>query len=115
MGWLQRMFNTAKDETAAVNPPEQSGGVGTASKPIPAERIGLHGEFDQSGLAKRVALAFDQDPTFKDISTVWVAQTGSTVVLKGHVPSPEILQKLTTIAGNVKGATRVETDEVTIS
>lgn len=113
MGWLKRMFGLEKDDTASVNPQGQAGGIGTVTA-IPPERMGLRGEYDQSGLAKRVALAFDQDPAVTDIDTVWVAQTGSTVVLKGQVPSRELLQKLVAIARTVKGATSVEVDQVTI-
>jgi osmotically-inducible protein OsmY len=76
--------------------------------------MGLSGEYDQSGLAKRVALAFDQDAGLDDVDTLYVAQTGSTVVLKGKVPSQQILQKMVSVARNVNGATGVETDQVTI-
>jgi len=47
--------------------------------------MGLSGN-DQSGLAKRVALAFDEDPQLDDIDTL-CTQTGSVVVLKGRAPS----------------------------
>jgi osmotically-inducible protein OsmY len=107
MGWLKRLFGHESSGDVSVNPQGQSGA------PIPAERVGLRGEYDQSGLAKRVALAFDQDPTVQDIDTVWVAQTGGTVVLKGQVPSQEVLQKLVAIARGVNGATGVESDQVT--
>ena len=112
MGWLQRLFGIQKPQTAKVNPaPAQT----TATESIPAERLGLSGEYDQSGLAKRVALAFDQDPNLDDIDTLYVAQTGSTVVLKGSVPSQEILNKMVSVARSVHGATGVETDQVSTS
>jgi osmotically-inducible protein OsmY len=76
--------------------------------------MGLNGVFDQSGLAKRVALAFDQDQSLDDVDTLYVAQTGSTVVLKGKVPSQDILNKMVSAARNVNGATSVETEQVTI-
>jgi len=114
MGWLKRLFGQESSDNVSVNPQAPSGGTGTATAPIPAERMGLRGEFDQSGLAKRVALAFDQDPAVQDIETIWVAQTGGTVVLKGRVPSAETLQKLVTIARGVSGATGVESDQVTV-
>ncbi|PMB16454.1 phospholipid-binding protein, partial [Fischerella thermalis CCMEE 5319] len=63
---------------------------------------------------KRVALAFDQDPQLDDIDTLWVAQTGSTVVLKGKVPSQDILNKMVSVARSVNGATAVDTSQVTI-
>ena len=109
MGWLKRMFGLEKSENAQVNPsPSDDANTQT----IEPERIGLNGEYDQSGLAKRVALAFDQDPDLDDIDTLWVAQTGGTVVLKGQVPTQDILNKMVTVAHTVNGATDVDTTQV---
>jgi osmotically-inducible protein OsmY len=119
MGWLQRLFGLEKPENAQVNPtpqpvPQASTTTPTATQTIPPERLGLNGEYDQSGLAKRVALAFDQDTQLDDVNTLWVAQTGSTVVLKGKVPSQDILNKMISKARSVNGTTDVDTSEVTI-
>ena len=121
MGWLQRLFGMEKPQNAEVNPTPQSiaqtpstNAAPTATQSIPPERLGLSGEYDQSGLAKRVALAFDQDPQLDDVDTLWVAQTGSTVVLKGKVPSQEILNKMVSVASSVSGATDVDTNQATI-
>lgn len=113
MGWLQRLFGMEKPpENAQVNPaPAPSAETQEA---IPPERVGLNGEYDQSGLAKRVALAFDQDPQIDDVETLWVAQLGTTVVLKGKVPSQAFLDKAVGVARGVNGATDVQTDEVTV-
>lgn len=112
MGWLKRLFGLEKPQRAQVNPsPAQAP---AAAESIPPERVGLNGEYDQSGLAKRVALAFDEDPNLDDIDTVYVAQTGSTVVLKGKAPSQQILNKMVSVAKSVNGASGVETDQVTI-
>ncbi len=128
MGWLQRLFGIAKPDDAQVNPTpvaddsaapqEQDPSVAsdlTDSNAIPPERVGLSGEYDQSGLAKRVALAFDQDSSLENVDTVYVAQTGSVVVLKGEAPSQEILNQMISVALNVNGATNVESDQVTVS
>ncbi|MEH1889878.1 MAG: BON domain-containing protein [Nostoc sp.] len=121
MGWLQRLFGMEKPQNAEVNPTPQSiaadpsaSVASTDTQSIPPERLGLSGEYDQSGLAKRVALAFDQDPQLDDVDTLWVAQTGSTVVLKGKVPSQEILNKMISVANSVNGATDVDTNQATI-
>ncbi|MFN6566945.1 BON domain-containing protein [Dendronalium sp. ChiSLP03b] len=121
MGWLKRLFGLEKPQNAQVNPAPQpvpqaasTEAVSTATQSIPPERLGLNGEYDQSGMAKRVALAFDQDQQLDDINTLWVAQTGSTVVLKGQVPSQEILNKMISVARSVNGATDVDTNQVTI-
>lgn len=112
MGWLKRLFGLEKPQDAQTNPAP----VGTApgGEAIPPERVGLNGEYDQSGLAKRVALAFDEDGELADLDRLWVAQTGSTVVLKGDVPSQTVLNKAVSVAKGVNGATSVETDQVSV-
>ncbi len=119
MGWLQRLFGMEKPQDAQVNPEPVAATDGTATEStgtetIALERQGLNGEYDQSGLAKRVALAFDEDGRFDDVNTVYVAQTGSTVVLKGEVPSQDILDELVEVARGVSGATDVSSDQVTV-
>ena len=125
MGWLKRLFGLEKLENQeTVEAPAYQAPVAQASvaqaqpaasaQKIPPERMGLNGEYDQSGLAKRVAQAFDANPDVADIETVYVAQQGTTVVLKGTVPSQEIVSKLVTIAKGVKGATGVETNQVSV-
>lgn len=75
MGWLQRLFGQEKPEDAQVNPnPSLIASDSTAGESIPLERVGLNGEYDQSGLAKRVALAFDEDSRFDEIDSVYIAQ-----------------------------------------
>jgi osmotically-inducible protein OsmY len=125
MGWLKRLFGLEKLENQeTVDAPAYQAPVAEAQsqqaqpaasgQTIPPERMGLNGEYDQSGLAKRVAQAFDANPDVADIETVYVAQHGTTVVLKGTVPSQEIVNRLVTIAKGVKGATGVETNQVTV-
>ncbi|MBW4477709.1 MAG: phospholipid-binding protein [Tolypothrix brevis GSE-NOS-MK-07-07A] len=112
MGWLQKLFGMEKPADAQVNP--ESVSVDESGEEIPLERVGLNGEYDQSGLAKRVTLAFDEDGQFDDIDSLYVAQLGSTVVLKGQVPSQDILDEMVAIASEVSGATDVNTDQVTV-
>jgi hypothetical protein len=120
MSWLKRLFGMEKPQNAQVNPTPQvtqapaTSTASTATQSIPPERLGLNGEYDQSGLAKRVALAFDQDPQLDDMNSLWVAQTGSTVVLKGKVPSQEILNKMISVARSVHGTAAVDTNQVNI-
>ncbi|MBK4731891.1 BON domain-containing protein [Oxynema sp. CENA135] len=127
MGWLNRIFDMVtpggEPETIEAPPPDDPSGPAQAySVPkapedpsTPPERLGLNGEYDQSGLAKRVALALDQNPDTDDFERLWVAQTGGTVVLKGEVPSQEDLDRVVNVASGVYGATGVNTDEVTIT
>ncbi|WP_017660938.1 hypothetical protein [Baaleninema simplex] len=135
MGWLSRIFGKEDEKTAYEFPPmpikeavERAGGKlaqapmaaeasDTPSEegtPIPPERVGLDGKYDQSGLAKRVVRAFDLDSDTDDIETVWVAQLGSKVVLKGTVPSREVLDNLVSIASQVEGATDVDSSQVQV-
>ncbi|HIK39720.1 BON domain-containing protein [Thermoleptolyngbya sp. M55_K2018_002] len=108
MGWLSRLFpGSKKPANASVAPaPAQAG--------IPPEKVGLDGAFDESGLAKRVALAFDEDPQLDDLERLWVAQLGSKVVLKGEVPSQDYLSRAVSIARGVNGATDVDTSQVKV-
>ncbi|MBD2461638.1 BON domain-containing protein [Oscillatoria sp. FACHB-1407] len=118
MGWLDRLFPGSKPAVA------QTGVGGATSAPaaapassgqsIPPERVGLDGTYDESGLAKRVALAYDNDAQLDDVGTLWVAQLGSKVVLRGNVPDQSYLSKAVAIARGVNGATDVDTSEVTV-
>jgi osmotically-inducible protein OsmY len=116
MGWLDRLFpGHKKPEASAGTPaPAAAASASGGSESIPPERVGLNGEYDDSGLAKRVALAFDNDSEIDDIDTVWVAQLSSKVVLKGKVPSQQILDKIVQVASGVNGATEVDTSQVTV-
>jgi BON domain len=121
MGWLQRLFGKEKKNTAPqATRPQSTPKINNSPTPtveaphIPPERVGLEGEYDQSGLAKRVALAFDNESGLNDIETLFVAQSGTTVVLKGKVPSQELLDRIVTVAEKVNGATEVDTSQVSI-
>lgn len=119
MGFLQRLFGIKKpqgqQQTAQVSQVvAEKAAASSGGQTIPPERIGLDGEYDESGLAKRVALAFDEDPVLENVDSLYVAQTGGTVVLKGKVPSQEILSKMASVAKSVRGATAVDTSQVTI-
>jgi osmotically-inducible protein OsmY len=130
MGWLQRLFGKEEQEKKQRSQSGQgnraaqsSGSVAQApattqrqssAQSIPPERVGLDGQYDESGLAKRVAAAFDDDPSLDDIDTLYVAQTGGTVVLKGKAPSQQVLNKMETVAKGVRGASAVDTSQVTI-
>jgi len=123
MGFLQRLFGMEQPQDAQVNPtpaetptetPTGGGGGGATAETIPAERMGLTGEFDQSGLAKRVAFAFDNTPALANLDTVWVAQTGSVVVLKGHVTDQGLKDQLIEVARGVAGTTDVQADQLEI-
>lgn len=81
---------------------------------IPLERIGLYGEYDLNGLAQRVLETFKKDFVLSNISTVYVAQNGSTIVLKGEISNSFLLQRMESLARDVNGVTKVDTSLVTI-
>jgi hypothetical protein len=89
--------------------------AGERQPPPPPEYMGLEGEYDQLGLAKRVAEAFEQAPHLDDIETLQICQDGSTIVLKGSVPSQYILSYLKDVAAKVDGTKKVDTTGVTIA
>lgn len=123
MGWLKRLFGKEKSEAKASSK-AQSGSKASSvaaapsssasTEDIPPERVGLDGEYDQSGLAKRVALAFDEESGLEDEERLWVAQTGGTVVLKGEVSDQGTLDKMVSVAKGVDGCTKVDSSQVTV-
>jgi len=79
---------------------------------IPPERIGLNGEYDHSGLAKRVLKAFQTHFSTHDLEGLRVAQRGKVVILMGSISSTKVLERLASIAQNVEGAIDVETNGI---
>ncbi|MEM6255369.1 MAG: phospholipid-binding protein [Cyanobacteria bacterium P01_D01_bin.156] len=132
MGFLKRIFKQDKPAGASTKAGRRPGAKKAAPKTtaaaptaaaannapeeeeIPLCKIGLTGEFDESGLAKRVTLAFDEDSQLDDVETLWVAQLSSKVVLKGKVPTQAILDKMVAVAKDVEGATAVDTSQVEV-
>lgn len=76
---------------------------------IPPERVGLNGEYDHSGLAKRVLQAFQAQFTNQDLEGLRVTQRGKVVILMGSLRSTQLLEELISIALSVEGAIDVET------
>ncbi len=106
MGFLGKLFGK-KEEEKASSFPSISVAQKAEEKSIAPEKVGLDGEFDESGLAKRVAKALD-DANISDDVGLWVAQTGSTVVLKYNPDAESVLDEAKQVAQGVDGATAVE-------
>ena len=81
---------------------------------IPPERIGLDGEYDASGLAKRVAQALAEDSIFNAVSTIYVAQNDSKIIFKGTVSDQAMLDRLLTLTETVPGVGNVDVSQVKI-
>lgn len=84
-------------------------------KTIPPERVGLFGEYDHKGLAKRVSLAFNQSFDSSEIKNLRINQRGAVVVLVGQISSQLLLIKLVNTAMGVSGAVDVEINGVSVA
>lgn len=107
MGFLGKLFGKDAEEKAKSTP-KVAVKQKAKEKSIPPEKVGLDGNFDESGLAKRVAKALD-DANISDDVGLWVAQKGSTVVLKYNEDAKSILSRAEQIAKGVEGADACET------
>lgn len=105
MGFLGKLFGKKEEDKAKAAPKINVKQAASEAKIDPA-KVGLDGQFDESGLAKRVALAFDEANISDDVG-LWVAQTGSTVVLKYNPDAAGVLEQAKKIAMTVDGATNV--------
>jgi osmotically-inducible protein OsmY len=108
MGFLGKLFGKKEEEKAKATPRVDVKAAATQAKIDPA-KVGLDGKFDESGLAKRVAKALD-DAGISDSVGLWVAQTGSTVVLKYNPDAEGVLDQAKKVAQGVDGATAVKTE-----
>jgi hypothetical protein len=81
---------------------------------IPPERVGLNGEYDHRGLAKRVSLVFRQQCSSIEIEQLRVSQRGAVVVLMGKIPERKLLVKLVNLAMSVPGTADVEVNGVSV-
>jgi osmotically-inducible protein OsmY len=84
-------------------------------KTIPPERVGLFGEYDHKGLAKRVSLALSQNFEPNEIRSLRVNQRGAVVVLVGQIPNQRLLIKLVNTVMDVSGAVDVEINGISVA
>jgi hypothetical protein len=82
---------------------------------IPPERIGLQGEYDHSGLAKRVLLVFRQQFGAEAVANLEVSQRGRVVILEGYLDNRHLLHSLAKTALRVEGAAFIEYAAITFS
>jgi GETHR pentapeptide repeat (5 copies) len=78
------------------------------------EYVGLQGEYDPQGLAKRVARAFDQHPQVRQIRTLCIIQHEAQITLLGKVSSAALLQQVIELAQQVEGTRKVDVDQVVV-
>jgi hypothetical protein len=82
---------------------------------IPPERVGLNGEYDHDGLAKRVAVEFSQTFEPHELEGLQIAQRGAVVVLLGNVASQRFLVRLVAAVMSVSGAADVEINGICVA
>jgi hypothetical protein len=88
--------------------------AGMHTPPTPPEFMGLEGEYDSCGLAKRVAIALDQEPDIEDLSTLSIVQAGSTIRFTGAVPDQDTLDRIVELTAKVDGTKSVDTSQVAL-
>lgn len=88
--------------------------AGTHMPPPPPEFMGLNGEYDPSGLAKRAAIALDDDPVASHLEELRLIQFGDSVIFEGQVPSRIDLDHVVDVVRQVDGTKKIETDRVSI-
>lgn len=81
----------------------------TFFRTIPPERVGLNGEYDHSGLAKRVKVKLTEIFGSEVMTDLSITQRGRVVIFTGKVTTPEVLHRLVRAALEVHGANEVET------
>ncbi len=116
MGLLKKLFGLEDEGTEiAENEDGNLYPVGY-DETIPPDKVGIDGNFDENGLAKRVVLAIDRDPELASEEDLYVGQASGSVVFRGKVSSQEVLDRVADLASRVYGATGgVNTDEVEVT
>ena len=77
-------------------------------KSIPPERIGINGEYDYYGLAKRVRYHLRSHAEIP-LSQIKVRQRGRVIVLLGSLSCPYMVQAIRKLVLSVDGVDEVET------
>ncbi len=75
---------------------------------IPPERVGLAGEYDYYGLAKRVRAALHSRFGCPAMTRLVLKQRGSTVIFSGQVDTQTLVEPMIELAIAIEGTTHVE-------
>lgn len=84
------------------------------SEALPPERVGLQGEYDYYGLAKRVQAQFKERLGRIAAAKVVIKQRGGAIILRGQVDSRDTLEDLVALALATEGTTQVELYDVQV-
>lgn len=111
---LERSHNAQSSGGGALGSQTTLTPLAKILRTIPPERVGLHGEYDHSGLAKRVELALRQNLGAEEIAKLRITQRGTVVVLLGKVSSQRLLNRIVQVAFCVEGAADVEVNGTSV-
>ncbi|MFM2430405.1 MAG: hypothetical protein RLZZ511_1618 [Cyanobacteriota bacterium] len=75
---------------------------------IPPERVGIHGEYDHAGLAKRVTLALQQEFDASLVAQLAISQRGRVVLVYGQGLETRWVRQVTRLILTIDGADYVE-------
>lgn len=132
MSWLKRVFSSMSPSSfnpvmaqSSYNAPLSSGFAGnpgltsrtewgSQKSDLPLEYVGIQGEYDPQGLAKRVAQRFDQHPQVSKIETLCIIQNGARISLLGKIDDGVLLQQVIDLAKQVSGTKGVDVSQVVI-
>jgi hypothetical protein len=106
---LSTKFEPSWDLQASLIPCGPSNESRCMFKTIPPERVGLNGEYDHSGLAKRVSAAFRKQFSPPALENLRITQRGRVVVLSGRIPNQQVLTQMVDAALEIMGTFDVET------
>ncbi|WP_143467663.1 phospholipid-binding protein [Leptolyngbya ohadii] len=81
---------------------------------IPPERVGINGEYDHHGLAKRVQAALRQRFETDEIHGLRITQRGAVVVVVGEIVSQRFLIRLVRLVMEINGTADVEVNGVSM-
>ena len=113
-GWFLYNLNYKTNSLQAETTSLQAETNNLKLSAIPRERIGLYGEFSLSGIAQRVAKAYEQDPKLSKISSVHVAQEDDAIILLGTIDDSSLLRRMENIAMKVDGVRKVYSSQVAV-
>ncbi len=83
--------------------------------PIPVENMGLEGEYDRFGLAKRVAQALDRQGQLAHLDSLTLVQKGNSIAFWGEIPNQPMLESLVETTSKVDGTHAVDIAGVTVA
>jgi len=83
--------------------------------PMPPDCLGLEGEYDPFGLARRVAKALDERPQTAQVSTLTLEQRGNAIVFEGLAPNQKVLDAIVDITRRIDGTHAIDIDQVEVA